>query len=64
MVLTFFTGAYAISDKARNDQPPVLAASFTKAGTMAGAFPDDTEVSDSSAQDWYEKAAIWVCPLH
>ena len=60
MVLTFFTGAYAISDKALNDQPPVLAASFT----TAGAFPDDAGVDDSSAQDWYEKAAIWVCPLH
>jgi hypothetical protein len=51
IVTTFFSGAYAIAEGAiRSD----------------AANPEQQLAADSSAggHDWYESAAILVCPLH
>lgn len=56
IVTTFFSGAYAIAEGAvRSD----------------GANPEQQTGADSSSgdassrgHDWYESAAIMVCPLH
>ena len=48
IVLSFFTGAYAISENALSEQPTAIAA--------AGQGETDHQ--------WLEKGAIWVCPLH
>ena len=60
VVLTFFTGAYAISEGAERDDPPILAASVVGTGSLVGSL----EPGQALEHDWYESAAIWVCPLH
>ena len=60
VVLTFFTGAYAVSEGAERDDAPILAASVVATGSLVGSL----EPGPISAHDWYESAAIWVCPLH
>ena len=60
VVLTFFTGIYAISEGAERDDAPILAASVVGTGSLVGSLgPGPTP-----EHDWYESAAIWVCPLH
>ena len=49
IVLSFFTGAYAISESALRDQPTAVAA---------------TAEQGETDHQWLEKSAIWVCPLH
>ena len=53
IVLTFFTGAWAISENALGSTQPVYAAADTPPASAA-----------EPGEDWYERAAIWVCPLH
>ena len=60
VVLTFFTGAYAISEGAERDEVPILAASVVGTGSLVGSL----EQGPTLEHDWYENAAIWVCPLH
>ena len=54
IVATFFTGVYAISADAVKSQPLGHAASLS-AGSEGGG---------GAERDWYQKAAVWVCPLH
>ncbi len=56
VVLTFFTGAYAVSENAQRDDRQVLTASLLGGGSL--------EPAQTSEHDWYEGAAIWFCPLH
>ncbi len=56
VVLTFFTGAYSVSENVQCDDRQLLTASLVGGGSSA---PPQT-----SEHDWYEGAAIWVCPLH
>ena len=49
IVLSFFTGAYAISENALTEQPTAISAAAEQ------GEPD---------RQWFEKGAIWVCPLH
>ena len=55
IVFSFFTGAYAISEDALREELGVIAASGESSA------PGDTESLD---HQWYQNAAIWVCPLH
>ena len=57
VVLSFLTGAYAISEDALSEEPGVIAAT---------AFVGPNEPGDAESLDhqWYQRAAIWVCPLH
>ena len=48
VLLSVFTGAYAISENA-------LDAQTTAAGTV---------VQGEADTEWFEKGAIWLCPLH
>ena len=59
-MLTFFAGVYAISEGAERDDAPILEASIVGAGSLAGSL----ESGPTPGHDWYENAAIWVCPLH
>ncbi len=56
VVLTFFTGAYAVSEGAQRNDRQVLTASVVGGSALGPA--------QTSEHDWYENAAIWVCPLH
>ena len=47
VLLSVFTGAYAISENALETQP---------AATASYSGDADTQ--------WFEKGAIWICPLH
>ena len=55
IIATFFTGAYAIAEGAVRDDPG--SAQQHRAGTVS-----DGEASGD--YDWYQDAAILVCPLH
>ena len=57
VLLSFFTGAYAISEDALSEEPGVIAA----AGPGVSNEPGDAGSLDHR---WYQKTAIWVCPLH
>lgn len=48
-LIIFFAGAYGVAESAVSDQPAVDSAS---------------SVASSAEHDWYESAAIFVCPLH
>lgn len=48
ILLSVFTGAYAISENALDTQT-------TAAGTI---------VQEEADTQWFEKGAIWLCPLH
>ena len=61
IIATFFTGAYAVSEAALNggdilagDSPAVSAG--LSSPTQRQAASDDLE--------WYQNAAIFICPLH
>jgi hypothetical protein len=56
VVLTFFTGAFAVSANAQRNDGQMLTVSLVGGGSL--------EPAQTSEQDWYESAAIWVCPLH
>ncbi len=56
VVLTFFTGAYAVSENVQRDDRQVLTAGLVGGGSSVPA--------QTSEHGWYESAAIWVCPLH
>ena len=60
VLLTFFTGAYALAEGAVTGQSPTPAASSTGEGGRAEAGLQ----SPASGLEWYESAAILVCPLH
>jgi hypothetical protein len=55
IVATFFTGAYAIAEGAVREDPS--SAQQHPAGTASGG-------DVSGDHDWYQDAAILVCPLH
>ena len=57
VLLSFFTGAYAISEDALSDEPGVIA-------DTAPGRPNEPGDAESLDHQWYQKAAIWVCPLH
>ena len=61
VVATFFTGAYAVSEAALNGDSAVaeraLASSAGVEAPIGARHPD-------AGLDWYENAAIFVCPLH
>jgi hypothetical protein len=61
LIMIFFSGAYAISEGATSQDLVALTTSETPGGTTdhLGSLPAGTE-----GFDWYEDAAIWVCPLH
>ena len=56
IITTFFTGAYAIAEGAVRDDAP-NAAQQPAAGTASDG-------DASREHDWYQSAAILVCPLH
>ena len=49
ILLSFFSGAYAISENALSDQPAAI---------VAAAEQGETD------HQWFERGAIWACPLH
>ncbi len=55
IITTFFTGAYAIAEGA-------VRADDLNASQLATSSAADGDVS--ADHDWYESAAILVCPLH
>ena len=59
VLVTFFTGAYAIAEGAVNGQSPAPAASSGEGGRAGAGLP-----SPATGLEWYESAAILVCPLH
>ena len=60
LAFTFFTGAYAISENALEDQTPVYASSVAPTPSA-----DDSDPATAALKrQWFENAAIWVCPLH
>jgi hypothetical protein len=60
VVLTFFTGVYAVSEGAERDDVPILSASASGTGSLIGSLETDQALE----HDWYENAAVWICPLH
>lgn len=50
VVLTFFTGAYAVSENAQRNDRQVLTASLVGGGSLGPA--------QISERDWYQSAAI------
>ena len=61
MVATFFTGAYAVSEAALNGED-ILAGKALAAS--AGLDPPAHEQPSSDDLEWFENAAIFICPLH
>ncbi|MDP6715832.1 MAG: hypothetical protein QF368_14600 [SAR202 cluster bacterium] len=61
LIMIFFSGAYAISEGATSQDLAALTTSETPGGTTdhLNSLPAGAE-----GFDWYEDAAIWVCPLH
>ncbi len=60
VLVTFFTGAYAIAEAAVNGEPSAT----PNQALLAPNHGYETSAEGSSQLDWYESAAIWVCPLH
>ena len=60
ILLTFLTGAYAISENALDNPASIYAASINPVDSVSG--PDLT--ADAAEHTWYQGAAIWICPLH
>jgi hypothetical protein len=59
LIAIFFTAAYAISEDALSETSPAYASTHEPLIASSGA------ASDSAAEtDWYQQAAIFVCPLH
>ena len=60
VAVTFFSGAYAIAEGAVNGQDGAIAGQIA-----AGPGPrGPAQQAPSGDHDWYQSAAIWVCPLH
>ena len=60
ILVTFFAGAYAISEGAFKDTSPIYAATAPTFETDAGP----AALGGATQHDWYETAAVWICPLH
>ena len=56
IVFIFFTGAYAMAEAAVGEQlePP----------PASSGPPEPESAAAVAGHEWYESAAIWVCPLH
>ena len=61
IVATFFTGAYAISEAALNGEGPVAGDVLAASAGVTGTASPSADIADL---DWFENAAILVCPLH
>ena len=61
LIMIFFSGAYAVSEGATSIQPVAHTASMAPTGTFDHLNPPP---AGAEGFDWYEDAAIWVCPLH
>ena len=61
IVATFFTGAYAISEAALNGEGAVAGDALAASAGVTYSAPPSTNTADL---DWFENAAILVCPLH
>ena len=57
LILTFAAGVYAVAEGALEDIAPAYAAT-------ASAFESETVTGEATQHDWYEQAAVWICPLH
>jgi hypothetical protein len=55
IIATFFTGAYAIAEGAVRDGTGAVQSSATDTASSG---------TTSGDHDWYQDAAILVCPLH
>ncbi|MDP6072009.1 MAG: hypothetical protein QGG34_10695 [SAR202 cluster bacterium] len=58
LIAIFFTAAYAISEDALSGATPAYASAH-EASVATGNSDDKT-----AENDWYQQAAIFVCPLH
>ena len=58
LIAIFFSGAYAISEGATSSEPLFPT---TSAGTFDHLNPP---AQGSDEYDWFQDAALWVCPLH
>ncbi|HAL48890.1 MAG: hypothetical protein FI707_13490 [SAR202 cluster bacterium] len=59
LIAIFFTAAYAISEDALSEASPAYAS------TLESPIASTDAPKDSAADtDWYQQAAIFVCPLH
>jgi len=61
LVFVFFTGAFAISEGATTPERLATSEPISSAGTYVQLNPP---TEGDIEFDWYEDAAIWVCPLH
>ena len=61
VVPTFFAGAWAVSENAVRGETTIYTSS---AAPVIGAVAGSDTAAESSERGWYEKTAIWVCPLH
>ena len=57
ILFSFFTGAYAISEDALSEEPGAVSAAAAGESSASGD-------AGSLDHEWYQNAAIWVCPLH
>ena len=55
IIMVFFSGAYAISAGAVNDQPEPTSSA------IGGTVREGEQVVDNA---WFEDAAVFVCPFH
>ena len=60
VALLLFTSAYAISANAVEGES-AYSSTFAPAGVVV---PLDKNGGDSAGYSWYEKTALFVCPLH
>ena len=60
ILLTFFTGAYAISANALDNPAPIYTASINPIETSG----DPDAAPEAAERAWYQGAAMWICPLH
>ena len=60
VVFMFFLGAYAVAENAVGE---ALVVETVSAYTAEGR-EETTDALFDSQVDWYEQAAVWVCPLH
>ena len=64
VALLLFTSAYAISANAVEGESP-YSSTFAPAGVVVPLDQNGGDsTGDSAGYSWYEKTALFVCPLH
>ena len=64
VAMLIFTSAYAVSSNAVGGGP-IYSGAMTPAGIATQNVQGSTAASDEAgAYNWYQQAALFVCPLH